>query len=84
MSAVRGKSYDPHFGEPWRLEQPGAGRDWYTLRDRDGQEMARTPGSSERDQTIARRLLDAVNGVVNFQPEQLADLAEKWNRNAGQ
>jgi hypothetical protein len=46
--------------------------------------MVRTPGDSERDLTIARRVLHAVNGVVNFQPDQLADLAEKWNRNAGQ
>jgi hypothetical protein len=84
MSAVQGKRYNPHFGEPWWLEEPAEGREWCTLRNCDGQEMVRTPGDSERDLTIARRVLHAVNGVVNFQPDQLADLAEKWNRNAGQ
>ena len=44
--------------------------------------MLRTPGDTPKDEMIARRVLDAVNGVVNFAPDQLASLAEKWNRNA--
>lgn len=82
MALGRGKQYNPNFGEPWRLEEPAEGRTCFILYDRDGSETVRTPGCSERDALIARRVLDAVNGVVNFAPEQLAILAEKWNRNA--
>ena len=83
MPFTRGKAYRPKFGEPWELLPPDEDHPYYRLMDREGTERARTPGGSDEDARYARRLLDAVNGVVNFSPEVLSDLAEKWNRNAG-
>lgn len=82
MAFVQGKAYRPHFGEPWEMLLPDDDHPCYRLADRDGRVRARTPGASEEDARCARRILDAINGVVNFSPEVLSDLAEKWNRNA--
>jgi len=79
---LRGKTYNPGFGEPWMLREPDEKNPWYVLQDRTGQELLRTPGDGPADARNARRVLDAVNGTVNFTAEQLERLAGMWNENA--
>jgi hypothetical protein len=82
MALGKGKPYTSNFGEPWHLDDRGEEDACYTLLDRDGRRIMHTHGSTREDAAVARRVLDAVNGVVNFTPDQLSNLAEKWNRNA--
>jgi hypothetical protein len=79
---LRGKTYDPGFDEPWTLREPDETNPWYALCDRSGRELLRTPGHGPSDVRIARRVLHAVNGTVNFTAEQLERLAGMWNENA--
>jgi hypothetical protein len=82
MALGKGKPYAPNFGEPWRLADQDGEHTCYTLFDRHGREMMSTPDATREDAMIARRVLDAINGVVNFTPDQLSNLAERWNKNA--
>jgi hypothetical protein len=83
MSALVGKAHVPNYGEPWQLQEPDEEHPYFRLMDAGGTERMRTPGASPDDRRYAERVRDAIDGTVNFPDDALAELARKWNRNAG-